>query len=205
MKPNFLFSYYNGEDREKRDKIMNDTEIIELYFIRDEQAIEQTQTKYGARLHGISYNIVGVYEDAEECVNDTYTAAWNSIPPQRPTYFFAYLAKIVRNYSCSRLDYITAKKRHDGMSAVYDELENCIGSCSLDSQMDSHAIIQTVNAFLDGLDSEKRAVFIKRYFFADSISDIASDMGVSQGKIKSMLHRLRRHLKTMLDREGIEI
>ncbi len=182
---------------------MEDKLIVDLYWARNEDAITQTSIKYGKMMHATSRSIVGTHEDAEECVNDAYLAAWNSMPENRPTYLGGYMAKIIRNISINRYDHNHAAKRY-GVQVVFEELEECLGdSRTPEEEYESGCLREVLDDFLAGLEPEKRIVFLRRYFYTDSISDIAARMQVSEGKIKSMLFRLRAQLAEVLKEAGI--
>ncbi len=186
---------------------MNDTEIIDLYFKRDETAISQTDKKYGNDLKGISYRIVRNRSDSEECVNDTYLRVWRNIPPERPLKFFPYLAKIVRNISLNRYEYIKANKRTaDVIPLVLNELSYCIpDKFSMDETIDERELIKIIDNFLMSQSEEKAVIFIQRYFYLCSIKEIAAENAISQSKAKMTLLRLRQALKEQLTKEGIEV
>ena len=181
---------------------MKDYQIVELYWQRDEAAISETDKRYGGMLRQTSYSIVKTFEDSEECVNDTYLAAWNSMPDNRPEYLGAYLAKIIRRLSIDRYRMNRSRKRIAPITAL-DELSECIAdSGSVVEEIESKELSGIINAFVNSLDYEKRYVFIRRYFYSDSIEKISSDTGYSISKIKSMLMRLRLSLKEKLEKEG---
>ncbi|MGM9601862.1 MAG: RNA polymerase sigma factor [Faecousia sp.] len=184
---------------------MEDREILDLYWQRDEQAIHQTEQRYGERLQGISYRIVGNLPDAQECVNDTYLQAWNTIPPQRPNYFFSFLAKICRYISLGRLDWNNAAKRKADVVSLTDEMELCIPDECRSREMDAKALGQMLTRFLKAQRESARNVFLRRYFYMDSISEIAARYGYSESKVKSMLYRTRSKLYEYLKSEGMEI
>ncbi len=174
---------------------MEDSKIIELYFERDERAIAQTAEKYGKKLNMIAYNVTRNYEDAEECVNDTYNAAWNSIPPERPLHFFAYIAKIARNLALDIYDKAHAAKRSADVVELTDELINCIsGTDEFEKRSDCAAITEVINRFLAGSAADMRKVFVRRYFYMDSVKDIAKGYSMSESKVKSILFRMRAGL-----------
>lgn len=185
---------------------MEDNAIIALFWARSQQAITETADKYGRRLHQLSMNILHNHEDAQECVNDTYHATWNTLPPQKPDFFFAYLARLARNFSFDKYDYNHAKKRTATVVSLSKELECCIpASNEPDQKLESAEIGAALNAFLQEQPKEMRRVFIQRYWYAQSIRAISIDCGVSESKVKSMLFRMRRKLKIHLEREGITI
>lgn len=184
---------------------MEDQGIIELYFQRSEQAIRETERKYGRYCASISGNILRNRHDAQECVNDTYLQTWNSIPPARPANFPAYLGKIVRNISLNRLKADHAKKRGSGtFYESYEELSACIPSRDMtEDACDAVLLRDCITRWLSTLPAEQRMVFIGRYWYFDSVSTIASRMGFSVSKVKMMLLRLRADLKEQLQKEEI--
>lgn len=183
---------------------MEDFQIVDLYWARSESAITETSTKYGRMLTGISLSLSSSREDAEECVSDTYLAAWNSMPSDRPLYLGAYLSKIVRRLSIDRYRAQTAQKR--GGNTVSEELYECIPSCSdVEGEYDEKQTAEAINRYLLSLDEEKRYIFIRRYYYSDAIETIALALGVSTAKVKTALHRLRAGLRRHLEREGVSI
>ena len=182
---------------------MEDKIIVDLYWARNESAIVHTQAKYGGMMYATSKSIVGSSEDAEECVNDAYLAAWDSMPENRPTYLGGYMAKIIRNISLNRYDRNHAAKRH-GVQVVFEELEECLGDYDTpQAQYEAGCLREVLNRFLAGLDEEKRVIFLRRYFYTDSIADIALRMQISEGKVKSVLFRLRKQLAEVLGEAGV--
>jgi RNA polymerase sigma-70 factor (ECF subfamily) len=181
---------------------VDDNKIIDLYFARNENAIRQTAAKYGKMLFGVSYGILRSIPDTEECLDDTYMSAWKSIPPQRPTYFSAFLSKIARNISLNR--YRQNKRRYQNLvlDAILDEMAECIPAPSSDEAEDI-AIRDCLNRFLSGLNSKARIIFVKRYFFMRSILEISNEMGISESSVKVSLSRARTLLREHLEREGI--
>ena len=184
---------------------MDDKKIIDLYFQRDETAIMETDKSYGRKLHSISEHILRNYHDAQECVNDTYYRSWNSIPPQIPKYLFAYLASICRLLSLNKLDWNTALKRNAEIISLTHELELCIPDKIMDSKFESRELRRILNSFLGTLTAESRAVFLRRYWYADSVSEIADHFGYSESKVKMQLSRTRKKLKNYLAKEGMTI
>ena len=180
---------------------MEDLEIIELYWKRDESAIDETAAKYGERLLRMGKNMVAP-EDAEECVNDTYLAAWNQIPPTRPSCLFAWLAKVCRNAICHRISWMQAKKRNAVTMPLEEELAECLPSSTTEEEVDARELGRFLSVFLEGLPREKRLFFMRRYWFGDSIADIAGRFGVGESKVKVTLHRTREQLKRELEKEG---
>ena len=191
---------------------MEDNKIIDLYFQRDEQAISQTADKYGKYCLSITRGILRDDSDAEECVNDTYLRAWNAIPPNRPTKLGAFLGKITRNLSLDRYKAQKTAKRGNSLFLVsLDELSECVPDGStgfgsgFDDETEARLIGECINRFLHKLSGEARDVFICRYFYSDSIGEIARRFGLSESKVKSMLHRARGKLKKSLESEGIRL
>lgn len=183
---------------------MEDVQIVMLYFERNETAISESDRKYGSILRSLSFSYLSSREDAEECVNDTYLDAWNTIPPQRPTYLGAYLSKITRRISIDRFRHDHRSKR-GGFGNLTEELSDCIpdSTPSPSEELENQRIGNTVNAFLATLSTEKRVMFVQRYFFAKSISDIAAALGLSQSNVKVTLHRMREGLRKELEREEL--
>lgn len=186
---------------------MEDTEIIQLYFSRRESALVETEKKYGAYLNQIAYHILRSREDTEEVLQDTYLAAWNTIPPQRPNVFRHFLARITRNLSFDRLDYITAKRRNPNMTAVLSELEDCIPDQKGDPQerLEAKLLGEALNRFLAGLKREDCALFLCRYFHSMTIGEICSHTALSEGSVKYRLSVLRTKLRRQLEKEGIPV
>ncbi len=185
---------------------MEDNEIIELYWQRSQRAITETDGKYGGRLQTLSMNILHDRQDAEECVNDTYHATWNTLPPERPNYFFAYLAKLARNFSFGKYDYYHAQKRCVTVVELSDEIENCIPSPNdLEQKLDSKEIGRIISEFLKKQSVETRTVFVRRYWYMDSIKDIADLCQMSESKVKSILFRMRKKLREHLEEEDIHL
>lgn len=183
---------------------MEDKDIIELYWKRSQQALTETAGKYGRQLQGLSWRILRNHEDAEECVSDTYHAAWNTLPPQRPDYFFAYLAKLTRNFCFGKLDYHQAKKRSAIVVELSEELENCIAAPNdYEQRMESEEIGKVISSFLYEQSAEMRKVFVRRYWYLDSVHDISVHMVLSESKVKSILFRMRNKLREYLEKEGI--
>lgn len=184
---------------------MTDQEIVELYWQRSEDAIAETNAVYGNRLYALSKRILNNAEDANEIVNDTYLKTWNSIPINRPNYFYAYLASICRHMSLNLLDWNQAAKRKAEIIAITDELELCIPDFSQERVLRGKEIGRALDAFLGGLTKDSRLIFLRRYWFADSISDIAGRYKITESKVKMQLLRTRGKLKEYLEQEGIQI
>lgn len=183
---------------------MDDRSIVALYWQRNERAIEETVTKYGKYLYSISYQILLNEEDAEECVNDTYNDAWQAMPPHRPSILSTFLGKITRRISIDLWRKHNAEKRGGGeIALVLDELEECVsGNNDVESEIERQELQKKINVFLMGLPRRECHVFICRYWYMNSISDIAKQFNYSESKIKSMLFRTRDKLRIMLEKEG---
>lgn len=185
---------------------MDDNRIIELYWERKEDAIKETSIKYGGLCTHIAKNILSSYEDSEECVNDTYFAVWNAIPNERPNILSAFISRITRNLALKKYEYISAAKRNPVAITSLEELEDCVsGTNSVESEVESRYIESTLDKFLWRQGEEKRNIFIRRYWYFDSIESICKSTGFSQSKVKSMLYEMRQKLRKYLENEGIEI
>ena len=185
--------------------LMTDSQIIALFWERNENAIRETDAAYGRKLYAVSDKILRSQQDAEESVSDTYMRAWETIPPQRPNYFFAYLAKICRNCSLSRLQWNSAAKRNAEVVSLTQEMENCIPDRSYERKLEGEEIGRVLNAFLDSISLESRLIFMRRYWYTDSIAEIAARYSISEGKVKTQLHRTRNKLQLFLAKEGIYV
>lgn len=181
---------------------MDDRSIIELYFARDEQAIKETEAKYGKLCRSIAQNILGSAQDAEECVNDTYAGLWNAIPPARPDHLSAFISRVVRNLSLKRLAMLTRQKHDRALTVSFAELEEVLPDACYRGRQEGE-ITACINAFLHTQSAQVRNVFIRKYFFFDSTKEIAKRYGFSQSKVKSMLYHTRQRLKEYLKKEGI--
>lgn len=184
---------------------MDDQKIIDLFFDRQEAAIAETDRKYGKLCLNVAKNILKSSEEAEECVNDTYLAAWNAIPPARPRYFSAFLCKITRNLSLKKLEHQTAAKRQAGTVISLDEIEEILPDDRLNPEVGEGQLQALLNAFLRSEKESARNVFLRRYWFFDSVEDIARRYGFSQSKVKSMLFHSRNRLREFLKKEGVEV
>ena len=173
---------------------MDDREIIRLFFQRSEQAITELSRKYGALCFQIADSILNDRQDAEECVNDAWLGAWNSIPPQTPDPLRAYLCRIVRNHALKKRRANTALKRGSRFEVSLSELEACIPDNSLEEQLSANELTAQINAFLSALKREDRIMFVKRYWFAESLSEIADAFGISENNASVRLSRIRRKL-----------
>lgn len=183
---------------------MDDQAIVELYWNRSEHALSETSAKYGKYCYSIAYNILENSEDADESVNDTYLAAWGTIPPNRPSILSTFLGKLTRRISIDCLRKRTADKRGGGeVTLVLDELEGCIaGKQNVENTYIHKELAEAINCYLDTLTQMERNIFLCRYWYLDSIADISSNFGLSQSKVTSMLYRLRKKLRLQLEKEG---
>ena len=185
---------------------MEDRQIIELYWERAEEAIRETDAKYGRLCQYIAQNILASPEDSEECVNDTWLGLWNAIPPQRPSRFSAFVGRITRNLALKRFDYLNAAKRSSETVRSLEELGECVaGRTSVEDELENRRVEEAIDAFLWSLEEEKRTVFIRRYWYFDSIGVICRHTGWSQSKVKSMLYHTRQKLRDHLESEDIEL
>ena len=184
---------------------MKDHEIIELYWARNQLAITATAEKYGSYCHIIAYNILHNNEDAEECSNDTYLGAWNSIPPQRPNRLSIYLGKITRNLALNRYKRYTAEKRgHGQVELVLSELEACIpANTSVEQAIEEKELAAAIDRFLYSRPEQNRRIFVRRYWHLYALRDIADAYGMSESKVTSLLFRMRNELRIFLEKEGI--
>ena len=186
---------------------MDDAKIVQLYWDRDEQAIPVTANKYGNYCTSIAINILGNREDAEECVNDTYMNAWNSMPPHRPNILSTFLGKIVRNLSIKRYKHNTADKRGGGQATVVlDEIAEFVSDTdSVEKEIDHRELVKAIDSFLDRLPTDKRSIFVCRYWYFDSVSDIANRFGMTENNVSVTLNRLRLKLHNYLLERGFEL
>lgn len=185
---------------------MEDAKIIELYWQRDETAIAETAQKYGKFCHCLALNLLHVKEDAEECVNDTYHAAWNAIPPQKPEKLRAWLGRVVRNLSLALWNKSHRQKRYGGVTELLDELEDCIPSAeTVERTIEAKELSEVLDRWLMGLSREDRALFVRRYWNGTSLKELASLWGISPNKLAQKTFRLRMSLKSALEKEGITL
>ena len=184
---------------------MTYSQIIALFWDRNEDAIRETDRAYGRKLFSVSDKILHSQQDAEESVSDTYMTAWETIPPQKPVYFFAYLAKLCRNFSLARLQWSSAAKRNAEVVTLTQEMEECIPDRSQERKLEGEEIGRLLNEFLDHISRENRLIFLRRYWYADSIQEIADRYRISQSKVKTQLHRTRKKLQVFLESEGITV
>lgn len=184
---------------------MDDKQIIKLFLARNEAAIRHTDDTYGRRLFVLADNIVKNDQDAEESVSDTYMKAWDTIPPQQPLHFFAYLAKICRNFALGKLDWKNAAKRKAEVVSLTQEMELCIPDTTRDAQLEGKELGRILNAFLRTLTPENRMVFMRRYWYVDTVAEIAARYGISESAVMTRLSRTRAKLCTYLQKEGIRV
>ena len=186
---------------------MTDEKIIELYFARSENAIAETDKKYGSYCRTMTYNILGSHEDSEECVNDTYLRVWDAVPPTRPKRFGAFVAGIARNLA---LDIRKAKgrlSRGGGYGSLsFDEISECLPAQeSVERTADSDEALAAVERFIRTQSRDKQIMFIRRYYYFSTCAQIAADLNMTEGKVKMTLQRMRTKLREYLEREGIDV
>lgn len=181
---------------------MEDERIVMLYWERNENAIRETEMKYGKYCYTIAYNILHSHEDSDECVNETWNSAWNAMPPEKPTKLPCFLARITRNIAIDRFRYDNAQKRGSEAESAIDEYWECIpnGDALIEDEL---VLKQAINGFLASLDTRTRVIFMRRYWYSMSVKDIADGMRLSESHISVILHRTRRKFKDYLTKEGI--
>lgn len=184
---------------------MEDAEIVELFWARNEEAIKETDAVYGRKLHTLAKNILVSREDAEESVSDTYMETWKTIPPKRPTYFFAFLASICRHLSLNRLDWNMAAKRKAEVVSLTEEMERCIPDASHERAMQGKELGRILDGFLESLPKDSRLIFLRRYWYVDTIAEIARRYGMTESKVKMQLGRTKKKLRAYLEKEGISV
>lgn len=182
---------------------MEDEEIIRLYLMRDEAAIRETAGQYGGFLKRLARQFLDSEQDAEECVNDTYLKAWQSIPPNRPVHFRAYLAKICRHTAFGIADKLHAQKRSATLVELTTEMEQCIPSRM--PETGNEQLAEILNTFLADLPAEKRSLFVRRYWYGDSIAELARETHSSESRVKTTLYRIRTKLRDYLERNGVSV
>lgn len=185
---------------------MEDSKIIELFFERSEQAIIELSKKYGAVCTKVANNILSDKRDTEECVNDAYLGAWNTIPPQRPNPLLSYICRIVRNLAVNKYHANTASKRNSTYDVALDELENCFPSAvSVEDEFNATEVARVIDDFLATLDQENRVMFVRRYWHSDSIADLAQLFHTSSHNVSVRLSRIREKLRKHLIKEGVAL
>lgn len=181
---------------------LEDEKIIELFFSRNECAVSEVKEKYGKLLLGASKRLLRSESDSEECLNDTLMALWDTIPPQKPDSLRAYALRLIRNISLNRLKYNLADKRSKDSEVPFSEFGESLPDGAARDELENVDLKLLLDDFLSGLDTETRVIFVRRYFFFDSLPDIAADLNVSQGKVKTLLFRTRKKLKGYLTGKG---
>lgn len=185
---------------------MEDAKIIDLFFLRSEMAVRELEKKYGTVCKKLEFHILNNKEDAEECVNDAYLAAWNNIPPNRPTPLRAYLCRIVRNLSIKKYKANTAEKRNSFYDISLEELAECIPAReTVEDQWDAKELGKQLDAFLGTLDQKSRVLFLRRYWFSEPLAELATDFHITEHNAAVRLSRIRAKLRNYLSKEGIQI
>lgn len=199
-----LITVKAAKDKGKEMRALDDDKIVELYLLRDEEAIRETTEKYGKRLQSLAYGIVRDRQTAQECENDTYMEAWNAIPPHEPrSYLYAFLARIIRHISLNCCRDRSRLKRSAFICELSAEMEQCIPAPDDTAcRIDDMALSNAINGFLRELDAQKRNIFIRRYWYLDSIADIQARFALSESKVKTTLFRCRKKLLEYLYKEG---
>lgn len=183
---------------------MDDFAIIELYHRREEQAITESNKKYGGLCRSIALRLLGIREDAEECVNDTWHAAWNRMPPDRPQSLGAFLGRITRNLSISRWRREHAQKRYDSIEVLLSELEDCIPAPgTVEEDLERRQLAHAISTWLDSLAAEDRKLFVRRYWYCDPVKELAAQWGREANTLSQRLLRLRKDLRSFLESEGV--
>ncbi|WP_232061358.1 RNA polymerase sigma factor [Paenibacillus odorifer] len=205
MQPKHFFSYFISECLIKSNGSdgVEDSEIIQLYFARNERAVEETSKKYRNYCTRIAHNILSNAEDSEECVNDTFLGAWEAIPPKSPAKLSSFLGRITRNIALNKYDYYMAKKRNKKFDTILDELNDCLSSSdNVETQYEEAQIAESISKFLYNIKEDQRNIFLRRYWYSDSLADIAARFSISESKTKSILFRTRKKLQIYLQKEG---
>lgn len=181
---------------------MEDRKIIALLWQRAEQALSLLAKKFGAGLQRLAMNILGSHQDAEESVNDTYLAVWNTVPPEKPEPLTAYVYRLGKNTALKKLRDNTAQKRDSRYDVSLDELTECVAGCSLEDEFDARLLGRAIDRFLGKQTQQNRIIFLRRYWFGDSVKEIAALYAMTPGSISVRLHRLREDLHDYLTKEG---
>lgn len=185
---------------------MDDSLIIGLYLQRSETAIKETEEKYGALCRRVARNILNSRLDVEECINDSYLALWNSIPPAHPDSLISFLLRITKNLALKKVEYLSAEKRNPDRLISMTELGECLPDSNCpEKEFELLELRKLINSFLYSLDNKSRRLFIRRYWYFDSISDIASDFSMTNSCVKSILFRIRKKMKKYLESRGVDI
>ncbi|MDO5337573.1 MAG: sigma-70 family RNA polymerase sigma factor [Eubacteriales bacterium] len=189
-----------------RNKGMEDKDIVNLYWARDERAITESDLKYGKYCRSIARNILKNEQDTEECINDTFLSAWNSMPKNRPEHLLPYLGRITRNLALDKYDYKKAKKRNNEFDILLSELEECLADTKgIEEHLEMKELSGAINTFLKELPQEKRILFVRRYWYSDSVAELSRRFDMSESKVKMLLFRTRKALKKHLEKEGIHV
>lgn len=181
---------------------VTDARILELYFARSEEAIAETDRKYRRACHAVAYRILRSDEDAEECVADTWLRAWNAIPPEKPLRLGAWLCTVTRRLALTRYEHNTAAKRYGGVESSLEELSECLSDGSI-TVADEVALSEAINSFLASLPVRTRMIFMRKYWYMDSVAEIAQKFGMGESAVKVTLHRAREKFRKHLEKEGI--
>ena len=184
---------------------MQDENIIALFWERNEEAIHETDLAYGRKLHYLAHRILGNQEDAEESVNDTYMKAWEAMPPQWPRYLYAFLSAICRNLSLHKVDWKLASKRNAVVVTLSEELSSCIPDTGWERSQEGREIGKLLDVFLGSLPEESRRIFLRRYWFGDTIAEIADQYTMTESKVKMQLSRTRKKLRSFLEKEEVDL
>ena len=192
------------ESLNKGGKTLEDSKIIELFFDRSEEAITELSKKYGQVCKSVAENILNNQLDSEECVNDAFLAVWNTIPPQKPEHLLSYVCRIVRNLAIKKYHANTAQKRNSIYDVALDEIKECFpSSVSVEDEIESVEFSKEIDRFLESMDKQSRILFVRRYYYSDSIEDLAGLFRTSKHNISVRLSRIRKNLKKYLIKEGV--
>lgn len=185
---------------------MDDGAIIELYWARNEAAIRETDLKYGRFCHSLAMNILVQWEDAEECVSDTYRKAWESIPPERPQALRAWLGRVVRNFSINRWHYHRARKRYQAIDDLLSELSDCIPEPqTTEGILENRELSRCIDSWLEALPGQDRVYFVRRYWYGEALQKLAAACGSSPNRLAGRMYRLRKSLRAYLTEKGVTI
>ena len=185
---------------------MEDVQIVDLYWQRDESAIRETDSKYGSFCHRLAMNILHSFQDSEECVSDTYGRCWDTMPPQRPRSLRAYLGTIVRNLSISRYRASHAQKRFGGVETLLSELEDCVPAAeNVQRTVEARELSELISRWLQSIPAGDRALFVRRYWSGEAVKTLASEMGIRPNALTKRLLRLREDLRRFLEEEGVAV
>lgn len=191
---------------EQKHLMLEDSKIIELYWKRDETAIQETNRKYGGLCRHVAGNILTLWEDIEECLNDTWFGAWNAMPTAKPEFLSAFLCRITKNLAWKRMEYQLAEKRKPEALLSLEELDDCVsGEESPEQHIETQWLGEQISLFLWDCKKEERIIFLRRYWYYDSITEIAKRFQMSDSKVKSLLYRMRKRLRNYLLEKGVEL